>query len=71
MPVLSPALPDPPPDFDEPPADDPSDESLAPAADAPPFALEECAGGSDFVGIAWFPVAVGGASEYWMPLESA
>lgn len=70
------AAPDASPDFvDEPPsADPPPDESpewWAAGAAAPPFALEECAGGSDRVGIEWWPVAVGGASEYWMPLESA
>lgn len=66
LPVPSPvAVPDPPPDFeDEPPAEDPPPEPLLPCAVAPPFFLEECAEGSDCVGIVFLPVTVGGASEY-------
>jgi hypothetical protein len=37
----------------------------------PPLVLEEFAEGVERVGIVLFPVAVGGASEYWSPLESA
>lgn len=63
------AVPDPPPDFeDEPPSEDPPPddppEPLLPCAVAPPFFLEECAEGPDSVGIVFFPVTVGGASEY-------
>ena len=65
----SPAVPDPPAGFeDEPPAEDPPPddppEPLVPCAVAPPFFLEECAEGPDSVGIVFFPVTVGGASEY-------
>lgn len=69
------AEPDPPPDFEDGlPAEDPlpgePPELLLPVA-APPFFLEECAEDSGWVGIGCLPVAVGGASEYSMPLESA
>lgn len=43
---------------------------LLEGAEAPPFGdLEDFAGGSWWTGS--LPVAVGGASEYWIPLESA
>ncbi len=38
-------------------------------AEAPPLALDDLAGGSCLT-VGPPPVAVGGASEYWMPLES-
>jgi len=40
-------------------------------ADAVPLALEDWALGPEWGGFAPFPVAVGSASSYWMPLESA
>lgn len=45
---------------------------LVAGADAPPFDdLDDFAGGDDSWWTGSFPVAVGGASEYWIPLESA
>jgi hypothetical protein len=61
---------------DEPPAEDPVPEEFEAAepveplgAVGPPPAAEDFARGSRCVG-GLFPVAVGGASEYWTPLES-
>ena len=59
---------------EEPPSEEfDSEEPFLLGAEAPPFGdLEDFAGGS-FVSV-WtgsLPVAVGGASEYWIPLESA
>lgn len=77
MPLL-PAVEAPPVDEDGLPFEDPAPEdpevlvvdALWPGAEAPPLALEEWAGGSWWAG-GLPPVAEGGASEYWIPLESA
>jgi hypothetical protein len=44
-------------------------EEVLAGTDAPPSSLTELAGGLCWDGFP--PVAVGGASEYWIPLESA
>ena len=73
VPPLLPVVGAPPVDEDGLPFEDPEVlvvDALLLGAEAPPLALEEWAGGSWWTG--WFPpVAVGGASEYWTPLESA
>jgi hypothetical protein len=50
---------------------DPDESPVFVGAVAPPLGdVDVLAGGSEVVGVLP-PVAVGGASEYWMPLESA
>lgn len=73
MPPLLPEVGAPPVDEDGLPFEDPEAlvvDVLCLGAEAPPLALEEWAGGSWWTGV-FPPVAEGGASEYWIPLESA